>query len=380
MAKYNYIESAFVHGGLSDSDDDNRTGAVCTPVYLTSTYKQDGLGKLHGGYEYSRSANPTRTALERQIAGLEGGTRGFALASGMAAIDTTLRLLKSGDKVLINTNFYGGTYRILSKVYQQFGLNFDIVDMSDPDKLDRAVTPDVRALFVETPANPLLTVTDIKAVAAVAHAKDALLIVDNTFMTPYLQRPLELGADIVLHSATKYLGGHSDLIAGLIAVRDSGLAEKIGFIQNSIGNILQPFDSFLLARSIMTLGVRMDRHVKNAEHIVKFLRSSEAAGRVYYPDNELNRRQASGSGAIVSFELNDGYDLNGFFERLSLITLAESLGGAESLVCHPASMTHASIPEAIRAEIGITDRLIRLSVGIENVLDIEADLQNALRR
>ncbi|TCL56222.1 cystathionine gamma-lyase [Kineothrix alysoides] len=382
MKNYEYIESALIHGGIYG---DERTGAVNTPVYQTSTYMQDGLGK-NRGYEYSRTGNPTREALESLIAELEGGKAGFAFASGMAATTAVLSLFQSGDKIVISSNVYGGTFRVLDKVFQRFGFQYVIADTTDLEAFEEALTPDVKAVLIESPANPLLTVTDISAVAKIAKSKGALLIVDNTFMTPYLQRPLEHGADIVLHSATKYLGGHSDLIAGLAVVKTQELAERLHFIQNATGGVLQPFDSFLLIRSIKTLSVRMDRHVRNAVELAKLLREHKAVKTVYYPGipdfqgYEINKRQAKSGGAMISFELREGYDTHRFFEELKIIALAESLGGVESLVCHPASMTHASIPREIREKVGITDGLIRLSVGIENVKDLSKDLQSAIER
>ena len=382
MKNYEYIESALVHGGIYG---DERTGAVNTPVYQTSTYMQDGLGK-NRGYEYSRTGNPTREALESLIAELEGGRAGFAFASGMAATTAVLSLFQSGDKIVISSNVYGGTFRVLDKIFQRFGFQYAIADTTDLDAFEEALTPEVKAILIESPANPLLTVTDISAIAKIAKRKGALLIVDNTFMTPYLQRPLEHGADIVLHSATKYLGGHSDLIAGLAVVKTKELAERLHFVQNATGGVLQPFDSFLLIRSIKTLSVRMDRHVRNAVELARLLREHEAVKKVYYPGlpdaqgYEINKRQAKSGGAMISFELHEDYDIHRFFEELKIIALAESLGGVESLVCHPASMTHASIPKEIREKVGITDGLIRLSVGIENVKDLSRDLQVAIER
>ncbi|MDR1892534.1 MAG: aminotransferase class V-fold PLP-dependent enzyme [Oscillospiraceae bacterium] len=374
------IETAFIHGGIYG---DEQTGAVNTPIYQTSTYSQKELGK-HKGWEYSRTGNPTRASLEALIAQLENGTAGFAFASGMAATTAALSLFKSGDRIVISSNVYGGTFRVLDKVFKNFGIDYAIADTTDLTALEQALTPDVKAILIESPANPLLTVTDIAAVAGIAKQKGILLIVDNTFMTPYLQRPLELGADIVLHSATKYLGGHSDLIAGLIVVKSEELAQRIHFIQNATGGILQPFDSFLLIRSIKTLGVRMDRHVENAEKIALILKEHKAVKVVYYPGladaqgYEVNQKQAKNGGAMISFELADGYDYRRFFTGLKLIALAESLGGVESLACHPASMTHASIPKEIREQVGITDGLIRISVGIENIQDLTADLTGAI--
>lgn len=380
MKHYTYIESALVHGGIYG---DERTGAVNTPIYQTSTYMQDGLGK-HRGYEYSRTGNPTREALEALIAELENGVAGFAFASGMAAITAVLSLFQSGDRIVLSSNVYGGTFRVLDKIFKNFGFTYTIADTTDLAAVEAALTPDVKAILIESPANPLLTVTDIAAVAELAKSKGVLLIVDNTFMTPYIQRPLELGADIVIHSATKYLGGHSDLIAGLVVVNTKELADRLHFIQNATGGVLQPFDSFLLIRSIKTLGIRMDRHVENAEILAKLLQDHEAVRAVYYPGLEdspgyaVNSRQAKNGGAMISFELKEGYDIHKFFEGLHLIALAESLGGVESLVCHPASMTHASIPKEIRDKVGITDGLIRLSVGIENVKDLAHDLLTAI--
>ncbi len=380
MKHYTYIESALVHGGIYG---DERTGAVNTPIYQTSTYMQDGLGK-NRGYEYSRTGNPTREALEALIAELENGAAGFAFASGMAATTAVLSLFQSGDRIVLSSNVYGGTFRVLDKVFKHFGFTYTIADTTDLAALEEALTPDVKAVLVESPANPLLTVTDIAAVAALAKSKNALLIVDNTFMTPYIQRPLEFGADIVVHSATKYLGGHSDLIAGLAIIKTKELAERLHFIQNATGGVLQPFDSFLLIRSIKTLGIRMDRHVENAENLAELLQENEAVKAVYYPGlvhsqgYDVNSKQAKNGGAMISFELKEGYDIHRFFEGLRLIALAESLGGVESLVCHPASMTHASIPKEIREKVGITDGLIRLSVGIENVQDLAKDLLTAI--
>lgn len=381
MSRYQFIESALIHGGIYG---DERTGAVNTPVYQTSTYMQDGLGK-HRGYEYSRTGNPTREALEALIAELEGGVAGFAFASGMAAETAVFSLFKGGDRIAICNNVYGGTFRVLDKIFRNFGIEHVILDTTDAVALEESLTPDIKAILIESPANPLLTVTDIAAVAAIAKKRGILLIVDNTFMTPYLQRPLELGADIALHSATKYLGGHSDLIAGLAVVNTKELAEQLHFIQNATGGILQPFDSFLLIRSIKTLGVRMDRHVENAEQIANMLQKHEAVKALYYPGlpdaqgYEVNKKQAKNGGAMISFELNENYDIRKFFKGLRLIALAESLGGVESLVCHPASMTHASIPKDIREKVGITEGLIRLSVGIEHADDLSADLEAAIR-
>ncbi|MBQ3736910.1 MAG: PLP-dependent transferase [Candidatus Methanomethylophilaceae archaeon] len=376
------IETMLIHGG---NQIDERTGAVNVPIYQTSTYMQNGLGR-NRGFEYSRTGNPTRKVLEDLIAELEGGVAGFAFASGMAAITTVLSLFRSGDRILISRNVYGGTYRVLDKVFSSFGIRYSILDSEDPESLERSIGDDVKAILLESPANPLMSVTDIRAFSEVAHRHGVKVIVDNTFMTPYLQRPLELGADIVVHSGTKYLGGHSDLVAGLAIVNDAETAERMAFLQNATGGILQPFDSFLLIRGIKTLSVRMDRHVQNAEAIARYLQSSEDVSRIHYPGIEsdpgyaVNSRQAKNGGAMISFELTENHNLNRFFESLELVSLAESLGGVESLVCHPSSMTHASIPEDIRKAVGISERLIRLSPGIESVDDIIADLDNAMKR
>ncbi|MBQ9606409.1 MAG: PLP-dependent transferase [Lachnospiraceae bacterium] len=381
MEKYTNIETALIHAG---SQIDERTGAVNTPIYQTSTYKQDGLGKMRG-YEYSRTGNPTREVLESLIAELEGGYAGFAFGSGMAATTAVLSLFKSGDTILIGSNVYGGTFRVLDKVFDHFDIRYRIADTSDTEAFENAITDDVKAVMLESPANPLMTVTDIAAIAKAAKKHGLTVIVDNTFLTPYLQRPLELGADIVVHSATKYLGGHSDVVAGLAVCSDKDTAEKLAFIQNSTGGVLGPFDSFLLIKGIKTLGVRMDRHVENALKVAEWLKENKAVKSIYYPGlkddpgYETNKKQAKAPGAMISFELDERHDINVFFESLKLVCLAESLGGVESLVCHPATMTHAAIPKEIREKVGITDGLIRLSVGIENVSDIIEDIEQAIK-
>ena len=380
MAVYRNIESALIHGGIYG---DQYTGAVNVPIYQTSTYEQKGLGE-NTGWEYSRTGNPTRAALEALIAELEGGVAGFAFGSGMAAITAVLSLFRTGDTVLISSNVYGGTFRVLDKIFKNFGIGYSIEDTTNLEALEDRITPDVKAILVESPANPLLTVTDLAAVAGITRKHGILTIVDNTFMTPYLQRPIELGADIVIHSATKYLGGHSDVVAGLAVVNDRAIAERLAFIQNATGGVLGPFDSFLLIRGIKTLGVRLDRHVENAEKAAAHLKTHPAVKKVYYPGlpeaqgYEIQKRQAKNGGAMISFELDEKYDIRKFFSSLKLIALAESLGGIESLVCHPASMTHASIPYEIRQKVGITDGLIRLSIGIENIDDLLADLDQAI--
>lgn len=380
MAHYEKFESALIHGGVYG---DKFTGAVNVPIYQTSTFEQEGLGQ-HKGWEYARTGNPTRHAVETLIAELEGGVGGFAFSSGMAAITAVLSLFQSGDRVIISKNVYGGTFRVLDKIFRNFGISYSFEDTTDLNGLKERLTQDVKAILIESPANPLLTVTDISGIATIAKEYGILTIVDNTFMTPYLQRPLVLGADIVVHSATKYLGGHSDLIAGLVVVKTEELAERLGFIQNATGGVLAPFDSFLLVRGIKTLGVRMDRHVDNALNVAKYLQEHEAVKKVYYPGfadaqgYEINQKQAKNGGAMISFELKEKYNINKFFSSLKLIALAESLGGVESLVCHPATMTHASIPEEKRKEIGISDALIRLSIGIEGIDDLLFDIEQAI--
>ena len=381
MKNYKEIESAVIHGGIYG---DKTTGSVNVPIFQTSTYEQIALGQ-NTGWEYSRTGNPTRAALEALIAELEKGVAGFAFGSGMAAITAVLSLFKSSDKVIISSNVYGGTFRVLDKVFNNFGLKYSIEDTTNISELEKRITSDVKAILIESPANPLLTITDISAISKIAKKHDILSIVDNTFMTPYLQRPIELGADIVIHSATKYLGGHSDLVAGLVVVNTKELADKIAFIQNATGGVLGPFDSFLLIRGIKTLSVRMDRHVSNAEKLAAYLNNNKSVKNVYYPGlknaqgYDINKKQAKNGGAMISFELNENCDIKRFFSSLKLIALAESLGGVESLVCHPATMTHASIPYEIRQKIGITDGLIRLSVGIENISDLQNDLEQAIK-
>ena len=370
------LNTQLIHGGV---DGDERTGAVSVPVYQTSTFEQDGLGKDRG-YEYSRTGNPTREALEKLIAELEGGSDGFAFASGMAAITTVLFLFKAGDRVLISNNVYGGTFRVLDKVFKKFGLSYSFVDTSDLSEVEKNLTGDVKAVLIESPANPLLSITDIRGVSKLAGPKNILTIVDNTFMTPYLQRPLALGADIVIHSATKYLAGHSDVISGLVVVNDKELADELHFLQNATGGVLQPWDSWLTIRGIKTLGVRMDRHLEGAAFVVDFLKNQPGVEKLFYPGlpefpgYAVQAGQAQGAGAMISFTLAREFDIDRFFGHLGILTLAESLGGVESLISRPASMTHASFPADIRDKIGITDRLIRISVGIEDKRDIADSL------
>jgi len=380
------IESLLVHGAV---DGDEATGSVNIPIYQTSTYKQEELGK-NRGYEYSRTGNPTREALEKTIALLESGLGGLAFSSGMAAITAVLSLFKSGDKIIIPSNLYGGTFRVIDKVFKNFNIQYEIVDFSRVSDVKRILENDkqttrIRAVLIETPTNPLMDITDIEEVSKLAKEYGALTIVDNTFMSPYLQRPLEFGADIVVHSATKYLGGHSNVVAGLIAVRDEELWDKLHFIQNSTGGVLGPFDSFILLQGIKTLGVRLDRHNENAAKIAQFLSENEYVTKLYYPGlkeskgYEIHKKQASGFGGVLSFVIDEKVDYKKFLSSLKLVTLGESLGGVESLICHPSSMTHAAIPYKIRQEVGIVDNLVRLSVGIENIEDLLEDLNNAFK-
>ncbi|WP_186428617.1 PLP-dependent aspartate aminotransferase family protein [Clostridium sp. BSD9I1] len=375
------FESILIHGGI---DGDQHTGAVNVPIYQTSTYKQPKFG-VTTGYEYSRTGNPTREALEKLVADLEEGYAGFAFASGMAAITAVLSLFKSGDKVVISNNIYGGTFRVLDKIFTNFGIHYAIIDTSNLDEIKNSIDETVKAIYIETPTNPLMDVTDIEAVANIAKEKSIYTIVDNTFMTPYLQKPITLGADIVIHSATKYLGGHSDVISGIVVVNNKDLAEKLHFVQNATGGVLAPFDSFLLIRGIKTLALRMDRHNSNAKLVAEFLKNREEIEKIYYPGFEnhpgykVQTNQAKGYGGMIAFVLKEVYDYKKFLENLNLITFGESLGGVESLICHPASMTHGSIPYELRQKVGIVDNLIRLSVGIENVEDLIQDIKNGLK-
>jgi len=372
-----------VHAG---QEPDPTTGAVVVPLYQTSTYAQEALGK-HKGYEYGRTHNPTRFALERNLAALEGGRHGFCFASGLAATTTLLQTLSSGDHVVAGNNLYGGTYRLFDRVLKRFGLEFSFVSAQDPDQVERAFGPRTRMLFVETPTNPMMQLTDLAAVSERARRRNVCVVVDNTFMTPYLQRPLELGAQVVLHSVTKYLNGHSDMIGGALVTSDERLAEQLRFLQNAAGAVPGPMDCWLALRGTKTLAVRMQRHEENARTLARFLAAQPQVKAVLYPgleshpQHELARRQASGFGGMISFIPGDGSLEAGrrVFDRFRLFARAESLGGVESLVCHPASMTHASVPREDRLSIGFADGLLRLSVGIEDVEDLRADLAQALQ-
>ncbi|MFO1473604.1 MAG: cystathionine gamma-synthase [Lysobacterales bacterium] len=372
-----------IHAGQSP---DPTTGAVMPPIYATSTYAQSSPG-VHQGFEYSRTHNPTRFAYERCVAGLEGGSRGFAFASGLAATSTLLELLDSGDHVLAMDDLYGGSYRLFERVRRRSaGLDFSFVDMTDPAKFEAAITPRTKLVWIETPTNPLLKIVDIAAIAAIAKKRGLRVAVDNTFASPALQRPLEHGADLVMHSATKYLNGHSDMVGGMLVVGDDAeLAEQVAFLQNSVGAVQGPFDSFLALRGLKTLHLRMRAHCENAQALAEWLQSHPAIEAVIYPGlashphHALAKRQMDGFGGMLSVRVKGGLDgAKRFCERLELFTLAESLGGVESLVNHPAIMTHASIPPARRAELGIADDLVRLSVGVETLEDLRADLDHAL--
>ncbi|MEE1899059.1 cystathionine gamma-synthase [Flavobacterium rakeshii] len=372
-----------IHGG---QHPDPATGAVMPPVYQTSTFAQKSPG-VHGGYEYSRAANPTRTALENALASIENGTRGLAFSSGLAATDCVLKLLKPNDEVIAMDDLYGGTYRMFSKIYQEFGIKFHFVDMNDLDKFKSLINENTKLVWVETPTNPLMKLADIEAIAKITKEKNLLFAVDNTFATPYLQRPLDMGADIVMHSATKYLGGHSDVIAGALIVKNEQLGEKLHFAQFATGGTLGPQDSYLVLRGIKTLHLRMQRHCENGEKVANFLSNHPKVKAVYYPGLESNpfydiakKQMQGGFGGMVSFTFESGKkeDAIKFLESVRVFTLAESLGGVESLANHPALMTHASIPEDKRKEIGITDDLVRLSVGVEDAEDLLEDLRQAL--
>ncbi|MDR1482678.1 MAG: PLP-dependent aspartate aminotransferase family protein [Synergistaceae bacterium] len=376
------FETLLVHGVYSA--DERSLGALTVPIYQTSTYRQGDIGILPE-FDYSRSANPTRSALECQIALLEEGSAGYAFASGMAAITAIFLLFGSGDEILIPRDLYGGSYRLLDAHFKNFGLTWRIVDTTVSDGLDDEFSPNTKAILLESPTNPTLRVSDIEAVSGAAHRHGALVIVDNTFLSPYLQRPLTLGADIVVHSATKYIGGHNDVLAGLVVLRDAALAERFLMIQKSFGGVLGPFDSYLLIRGLKTLALRMDRETQNASAIARRLQKHPGVDRVFYPGLEddsgyaINARQADGAGGLLSFELNERYSLPTFFAALEVITPAESLGSVESMACHPATMSHASLSSEMRAEMGISDRLIRLAIGIEGLSSLEDDLERALK-
>ncbi len=376
------FNSKTIHGG---QQPDKGYGAVMPPVYLTSTYAQSTPGG-HQGYEYSRTHNPTRTALEAALASIEDGAHGFCFGSGMAAIDAVVKLLSPGDEVISTNDLYGGSYRIFTKIFEDFGIAFHFVDMQDPANVAAKINAKTKLIWVETPTNPMMNVVDIEAMHKLVADKDILLAVDNTFASPYLQQPLTMGADIVMHSATKYLGGHSDVILGALVVLDAALAERLSFIQNASGAVCGPLDAFLVLRGIKTLHVRMQRHCENGEKIAHFLANHPKVAKVYWPgfpthpNHEVAKRQMNGFGGMISFVLADDSieKATQMVEQLQLFTLAESLGGVESLAGHPASMTHASIPKVEREKSGVVDGLIRLSVGIEDSDDLIEDLKQAI--
>lgn len=375
------LKTKLIHGGI---DGDPLTGAVSVPIYQVSTYKQEEVGK-HRGYEYSRTGNPTRHALEELIKELENGHAGFAFASGMAAITAVMMLFRAGDHVIITDDVYGGTYRVMTKVLNHLGIESTFIDTSNIENIKSEMRPNTKAIYVETPTNPLLKITDINLVAQLAKEYNLYFIVDNTFNTPYWQNPIDQGADIVIHSATKYIGGHSDVVAGLVVVNSEKLANDLHFIQNSTGGVLGPQDSWLLIRGIKTLGIRMEEHEQNTAKIIQFLLNHPQVSKIYYPGlenhpgHDIAKKQARGFGGMVSFDVGDAEKAANILKRVKYFTLAESLGAVESLISMPAKMTHASIPAERRAELGITDSLIRISVGLEDSDDLIEDLEHALR-
>ncbi|MBJ7671733.1 trans-sulfuration enzyme family protein [Weissella confusa] len=374
------FETKVIHGG---TQGDPVTGAVTTPIYQTSTYHQKELG---GGakYEYTRGENPTRFALESVMADIENGTDGFAFSSGMAAIHATMSLLKAGDHIVMANDVYGGTFRLVNRIMDELGIKFTAVDTADSDALKAAMTPETKMVYLESPSNPLMHVTDIAEASKIAHEGGAIAVVDNTFASPYNQNPLDLGADVVVHSGTKYLGGHADLLSGFVVVKDAELAERIKFIQMSIGAVLSPQDSYMVQRSIKTLALRVQRHNENAMALAEFLNNHPKVAKVYFPglpgtpDHEIAKKQMRGFGGMMSIELQPGLDVKKFVENLDVFLLAESLGGVESLIEVPAVMTHASIPREIRIANGIKDELVRISVGIEDIDDLIADMSKGL--
>jgi cystathionine gamma-lyase len=369
-----------VHAG---QEQDPLAGAVMTPIYQTSTYIQQGLGR-NKGYEYARTRNPTRDALERNVASLEGATYGFAFGSGLAATDNVLKLLNAGDHVVCGENVYGGTHRLMEQVYGKLGLGFTFVDARDIHNIERAITPATRVIYCETPTNPMMHLTDLAAVGDLTQARGLLFVVDNTFATPFFQRPLSFGADLVIHSTTKYLNGHSDMVGGLVVTRRDDLAERLGFLQNAAGGVPGPMDCWLALRGIKTLPLRMKKHDENGRRLAEWLSHHQAVRKIYYPglpshpQHDLACRQMTGFGGMISIDLGDPAKARRMAERTRIFALAESLGGVESLIGHPASMTHASVPKAMREAMGLTDSLIRLSCGIEDAQDLMGDLEQAM--
>ncbi|MBP1649547.1 MAG: Cystathionine gamma-lyase [Bacteroidetes bacterium] len=380
MTRHKGFSTRAIHSG---QDPEPVTGAIMPPVFLTSTYVQEELGK-HKGYEYSRVSNPTRTALEENVAALEEGVHGMAFGSGTAAVDAIFHLLKPGDHVVLSRSVYGGTYRIARMVWEKFGLQFDFVDSTDLGILERAIRPETRMLFLETPANPTMEITDLAGSARIAREHGLYSVVDNTFATPALQQPLRFGLTMVVHSLTKYLNGHSDMLGGVVITNDDGIAERLRFFQKAVGGILSPFDAWLCLRGTKTLAVRMKQHCINAMAVAEWLTRHPRVQQVYYPGlpdhprHGLAKEQMSGFGGMISFELGSLEAAAGFLRGIRLCALAESLGGVETIVTHPASMTHAAIPPSLRKEIGVTDGLVRISVGLEDVEDLCADLEAAL--
>ena len=374
-------KTRLIHGGING---DPHTGAVSVPIYQVSTYKQAGIGG-HKGFEYSRTGNPTRYALEELIKDIEGGKAGFAFGSGMAAITAVMMLFNNGDHIVLTDDVYGGTYRVTTKVLNRFGLDSTFVDTSSIENIQEAIRPNTKAVFLESPTNPLLKITDIEATAKLAKEDGLLTIVDNTFATPYWQNPLELGADITVHSATKYISGHSDVVGGLVAVNSEELARDLHFIQNSTGAILGPQDSWLLIRGLKTLGIRMEEHEVNTSKVVEFLQRHSSVKKIYYPglethpNHRIAKKQARGFGGMVSFDVGSEEKAVELLSKIHYFTLAESLGAVESLISVPAKMTHASIPKKRRDELGITDGLVRISVGLEDAEDLIEDLSQALQ-
>jgi cystathionine beta-lyase len=372
-----------IHAGVHP---DPATGAIMTPIYQTSTYVQDGVGN-HKGYEYSRTLNPTRHALEKNIAAIENGKHGACFGSGLAAIDCVIKMLNPGDEIISTNDLYGGSYRIFNTIFAKYGLVFHFVDMQNPAAVEALVNENTKLIWVETPTNPMMNIIDIEAMAQISKRAGALLCVDNTFATPYLQNPLDLGADMVMHSVTKYLGGHSDVVMGALVCNDDDLATEMYRIQNSSGAVTAPMDSFLVLRGIKTLHLRMQRHCENGEKIARYLQTHPKVGKVYWPgfethpNHDVAKKQMRGFGGMISFtlkgnQLQDALDL---VKKVEIFALAESLGGVESLIGHPATMTHASIPKEVREQSGVVDSLIRLSVGIEDAEDLIADLESALK-
>jgi len=369
-----------IHAG---QEPDPTTGAVSVPIYQTSTYAQEGIGK-HKGFEYARTQNPTRLALERNLAALENGRFGYAFASGMAATNAVMTLLQAGDHIIVSDNTYGGTFRLFDKILRKYGLEFSYVDAREPQAVEDAARPETRMVFIETPTNPVMSLVDIQAVSEITKRRGIRLVVDNTFMSPYFQRPLDLGADIVVHSTTKYLNGHSDSIGGVVILNDDEDARMVAFIQNAAGAIISPMDAWLVMRGTKTLAVRMRQHDENGRQVAQFLAEHPKVQKIYYPglkshpQHELARRQMSGFGGMIAFETGSLANASRVLESVRLCTLGESLGGVETLISHPATMTHASVPELERNRLGITDGLVRVSVGIEDIEDIIGDLDQAL--